>query len=76
LSAKHGLGKVRGRGLLQALDLKQPLGGAIVAAALDAGLILNAPRSDTLRFMPALNIAEAEVEQMLEMLDGVIAEMV
>ena len=40
LSAKHGMGKVRGRGLLIALDLIQPTGSAIVGAALDAGLIL------------------------------------
>ena len=32
LSARHGLGEVRGRGLLLALDLKLPIGAAIVAA--------------------------------------------
>src|SRR5262249_40123466 len=31
LSARHGLGNVRGRGLLLALDLKLPIGAAIVA---------------------------------------------
>src|SRR6202040_4193051 len=45
LSARHGLGEVRGRGLLLALDLKLPMGAAIVAQGL-----LNAPRPDTLRF--------------------------
>jgi acetylornithine/N-succinyldiaminopimelate aminotransferase len=34
LSARHGLGEVRGRGLLLALDLKLPIGAAIVAEAL------------------------------------------
>ena len=31
LSARHGLGEVRGRGLLLALDLKLPIGASIVA---------------------------------------------
>ncbi len=37
LSARHGLGEVRGRGLLLALDLKLPIGPAIVAEALWRG---------------------------------------
>jgi acetylornithine/N-succinyldiaminopimelate aminotransferase len=37
LSARHGLGEVRGRGLLLALDLKLPIGAAIVAQALESG---------------------------------------
>jgi len=30
------------------------------------GLLLNAPRPDTLRFMPALNVTPAEIDQMIE----------
>jgi acetylornithine/N-succinyldiaminopimelate aminotransferase len=74
LSSKFGLGAVRGRGLLLALDLKAPLGGDIAAAALAAGLLLNAPRPDSLRFMPALNIAEVEIRQILVILDEVMAQ--
>ena len=59
LSARHGLGGVRGEGLLLALDLKRPIGPDIVAAALDDGLLLNSPRPDSLRFMPALNVSRA-----------------
>jgi len=72
LSAKHGFGQVRGRGLLLALDLRSPVAGDIAAAALDNGLILNAPRPDTLRFVPALNVSHEEIDQMLEILDSVI----
>ncbi len=74
LSAKHGMGAVRGRGLLLALDLKAPLGVDIAAASLEAGLLLNAPRPDSLRFMPALNVSETEIDQMLTILDMVIAQ--
>src|ERR1700738_4223427 len=48
LSARHGLGNVRGRGLLLALDLKRPMGPAIVAQALGAGLLLESPQPGAL----------------------------
>src|SRR6202051_2170184 len=61
LSARHGLGAVRGRGLLLALDLKHPIGGSSVAQAFEDGVVLNAPRPDALRFMPALNVTRDEI---------------
>jgi len=75
LSARHGLGGIRGTGLLQALDLKRPIGPAIVNDARDAGLLLNSPRPDSLRFMPALNVTAAEIGEMIEGLDGVLSRM-
>ena len=74
ISARHGLGEVRGKGLLLALDLKMPIAGAVVAQAFDAGLLLNAPRPDTLRFMPALNVTRAEIAEMIESLDEVLTK--
>jgi acetylornithine/N-succinyldiaminopimelate aminotransferase len=72
LSARHGLGEVRGRGLLLALDLKLPIGAAIVAQALEAGLLLNSPQPDALRFMPALNVTREEIAEMIEGLDQIL----
>jgi len=72
LSVKYGFGDVRGQGLLLALDLKKELAKDIVAKSRDNGLLLNNPRPDTLRFMPALNISRDEVDQMIEILDNVI----
>jgi acetylornithine/N-succinyldiaminopimelate aminotransferase len=72
LSARHGLGEVRGRGLLLALDLKLPVASAIVAQAFEQGLLLNAPRPDTLRFMPALNVTREEIGQMIDGLDAIL----
>jgi acetylornithine/N-succinyldiaminopimelate aminotransferase len=77
LSAKWGFQGERGMGLLRALQMDADIGPAIVNAARDLapqGLLLNAPRASSLRFMPALNVSEAETRQMLEMLDGVIAK--
>jgi acetylornithine/N-succinyldiaminopimelate aminotransferase len=74
LSARHGLGNVRGRGLLLALDLKLPIGASIVAQAFQAGLLLNSPQPDALRFMPALNVSRAEISEMIEGLDAILTE--
>jgi acetylornithine/N-succinyldiaminopimelate aminotransferase len=74
LSARHGLGEVRGRGLLLALDLRVPIAPLIVAAALDDGVLLNAPRPDTLRFMPALNITRQEIDLMIDCLDSLLTK--
>jgi len=74
LSARHGLGNVRGRGLLLALDLKLPIGASVVAQAFQSGLLLNSPQPDALRFMPALNVSRAEISEMIEGLDGILTE--
>jgi acetylornithine/N-succinyldiaminopimelate aminotransferase len=74
LSARHGLGEVRGRGLLLALDLKLPIGAAIVAQAQQAGLLLNSPQPDALRFMPALNVTREEISEMIDQLDAILVK--
>jgi acetylornithine/N-succinyldiaminopimelate aminotransferase len=74
LSARHGLGEVRGRGLLLALDLKPPIGASIVTQAFEAGLLLNSPQPDALRFMPALNVSRAEISEMIDGLDAILTK--
>jgi acetylornithine/N-succinyldiaminopimelate aminotransferase len=74
LSARHGLGEVRGRGLLLALDLKLPIGASIVAQAFEQGLLLNSPQPDALRFMPALNVSREEIGAMIDGLDGILTK--
>jgi acetylornithine/N-succinyldiaminopimelate aminotransferase len=69
LSARHGLGEVRGRGVLVALDLKRDIGSKVADLARDDGLLLNSPRANLLRFMPALNLSEQEIDTMVEMLE-------
>ena len=71
-----GLSHERGLGLLRALDLGAEFGGRVVAYARDdlekhpgwenTGLLLNSPRPEALRFMPALNVTRAEIDQMIE----------
>ncbi len=75
LSAKYGMKGERGMGLLRALVMDRDDGPAIVEAARNLapnGLLLNAPRGNLLRFMPALNVTAEEIEVMLKQLDGLI----
>jgi acetylornithine/N-succinyldiaminopimelate aminotransferase len=74
LSARHGLGEVRGRGLLLALDLKLPIGASIVAQAFADGVLINSPQPDALRFMPALNVMREEISQMIHCLDAILTK--
>jgi acetylornithine/N-succinyldiaminopimelate aminotransferase len=74
ISRKHGSGGVRGRGLLLALDLERPVGSQIVERARDRGLLINAPRPDCLRFMPALTVSRAEIDRMIAILDDAMAD--
>jgi acetylornithine/N-succinyldiaminopimelate aminotransferase len=72
LSAAHGHGEVRGRGLLLALALRGADAGQVVRRAMERGLLINAPRPDTLRFMPALNVTREEIDRMLSLLEGAL----
>lgn len=75
LSAKYGMKGERGMGLLRALIMDRDDGPAIVEAARNLtpnGLLLNAPRPNLLRFMPALNVTAEEIDTMLTQLDGLI----
>ncbi|OAD17386.1 acetylornithine transaminase [Achromobacter insolitus] len=77
LSAKYGMKGERGMGLLRALVMDRDDGPAIVEAARNLspnGLLLNAPRGNLLRFMPALNVTAEEIDTMLAQLDGLIAQ--
>jgi acetylornithine/N-succinyldiaminopimelate aminotransferase len=74
LSARLGHGEVRGRGLLLALELRGTDAGKVSRTAMDRGLLLNAPRPDALRFMPALNVTREEIDRMLVLLEAVLRD--
>jgi acetylornithine/N-succinyldiaminopimelate aminotransferase len=71
LSEEFNLEGERGEGLLRALMLGKDIGGKLVELARDRnpeGLLINSPRPNLLRFMPALNVSEDEIRQMANML--------
>ena len=67
-------GGVRGQGLLLALDLRRNIAGTVVELARERGLLINGPCPDALRFMPALNVTDAEIDRMLAILGTVLRE--
>ena len=74
LSRRYGGGGVRGRGLLLALALGRDIAAEVASAAFARGLLINAPRPDSLRFMPALTMTRDEVDLMLGILDTVLEQ--
>ena len=76
LVSEFGLSHERGLGLLRALDLGSDIAAALVTYARDRleshpgwehrGLLLNAPRPNLLRFMPALTVTPAEIDLMID----------
>jgi acetylornithine/N-succinyldiaminopimelate aminotransferase len=66
--APEQIAEVRGKGLLLAARLSEPRAERIRDAAFDLGLLVNAPRPDVLRFMPALNVTSGEIAAMTDLL--------
>ena len=65
LAHRYGHGELRGQGLLWGLTLSDDSADAVVKAALYEGLLLNATQPDCLRFTPALNVSNANIDEML-----------
>ncbi len=74
VAEKHGLGAVRGKGLLLALDLPDSNSNQVVDMAREHGLIINGARPNTLRFMPALNVSRDEIQKCIAILDDVMGK--
>ena len=75
LSETFDLGEVRGKGLLLALDSGRYSAPEIVHQARALGLLLNAPRENTLRFMPALTIDKTEIDKGVAMLHSIFSSL-
>jgi acetylornithine aminotransferase len=68
------IAEVRGIGLMIGMELSVPAGG-IVAKALAQGLLLNVAQDTVLRFLPPLIVTPAEIDEMLQILEGILAEL-
>jgi predicted acetylornithine/succinylornithine family transaminase len=62
----------RGRGLLQGLVLDGEA-APVIARARDQGLLLSVAGGNVVRFAPPLVVSKAEIDQAIEILDGVLA---
>jgi acetylornithine/N-succinyldiaminopimelate aminotransferase len=63
---------VRGRGLLCGVVLTAPLAKPVETAARDAGFLVNAATPDVVRLAPPLIITEAQIDEFLNALPGVL----
>jgi len=63
---------VRGRGLLCGVALTAPLAKPVETAARDAGFLVNAATPDVVRLAPPLIITEAQIDEFLNALPGVL----
>lgn len=75
--ALRGLGsgavrEVRGRGLLLAVELAQPIAREAVRAGIERGFLLNATTPTSLRLAPALIIGQAQAESFTRALPGIL----
>ncbi|MFB7886196.1 acetylornithine transaminase [Microbacterium sp. NPDC056057] len=57
----------RGSGLLIGIGLAHPVSKALVAAAQEHGLVINAPNDETIRLVPALTIGDVEIDEFVEL---------
>lgn len=74
LGAKYPFVKeVRGIGLMIGMSLTIP-GGDIVKKGHERGVLLNVTHDTVLRFVPALTVSKQEVNQMIQILDGIFKE--
>lgn len=63
----------RGQGLLLGVALSRPLAKAVVAAAQEHGLIVNAANDETIRIAPALTIGDVEIDEFLTLFAASLA---
>lgn len=63
----------RGKGLMQGLVLKKPV-GEVIQKAMEKGLIVISAGGNVLRLVPPLVITKAHVDEFLEKLEDVLAE--
>ena len=49
--------------------MREPSAEALVARCFADGLLLNAPRPNLLRLMPSLRVSEAEIDELVALLE-------
>jgi acetylornithine aminotransferase len=63
---------VRGRGLLLAIELTQPVSDQVAALALEAGFVINNPIPDALRLAPPYILTKADADSFVAALPGLL----
>ena len=61
-------------GMLLALELVDNRAAAVISETVANGLLLNAVRPNTIRFMPPLTTSRAEVDEAIGILDAALSK--
>ena len=72
LAGNNRVVDIRGRGLMIAVQLSEPC-GALVKQGLEAGVLINVTRDDTVRLLPPLTLSDAEADQLVELVSGLVS---
>ena len=72
LESIAAIARVRGLGLLIAAELRDRPSREVVAAALDAGLVINAVTDSAVRFAPSLLVTDDEIDEGVDILTAVL----
>ena len=73
LSGVKDLVQIRGQGLMIGIELAQPCGD-IAELALEQGLLINVTADSVIRLLPALVMQQAEAQQLIDGLSGLIRD--
>ncbi|HEY6280935.1 MAG TPA: aspartate aminotransferase family protein [Burkholderiales bacterium] len=73
LSGVKDLVQIRGEGLMIGIELAQPCGD-IAELALEQGLLINVTADSVIRLLPALVMQQAEAQQLIDGLSGLIRD--
>ena len=67
--------QIRGEGLMIGIELAQPCDD-LVKLALEQGLLINVTAENVIRLLPPLVMREAEAQQLIDILSGLIRQFV
>jgi acetylornithine/N-succinyldiaminopimelate aminotransferase len=73
LNGTHGVLDIRGKGLMLGIELNKPC-GALVARALEAGLLINVTRDNVIRLLPPLIMKQDEATELVQRLTPLIKQ--
>lgn len=75
LEDRHGMiSEVRGMGLLCAVQFDGDVADQVTRGCLEGGLLVNQLKSNVIRLSPSLTVSEEELDQAVEILDGVLTQ--
>jgi acetylornithine/N-succinyldiaminopimelate aminotransferase len=67
--------EVRGKGLLIGMELTRE-GDPIVRACLEKGMLINCAAGNVLRFIPPLIIQRKDIDQLIDVLNGILSKLI